>query len=69
MTPRKTTHGGARKNAGRKAVVDRPHAVSVKLSDAELSWLMSCGYALRASEQHDVSRAEILRRALEQYRP
>jgi hypothetical protein len=49
-------HGGKRRNAGRKAKVARPHAVSVKLSDAELAALD------RFKSIHDaVSRAAALR--------
>lgn len=58
---RKPTHGGPRENAGRKATVDRPHTVSVKLSDGELQWLD------RLAKHWRVSRAEVVRRALEGY--
>lgn len=59
MTLRKLAHGGKRRNAGRKAEVERPHAVSVQLADAELQWLD------RLARHWQVSRAEIMRRALE----
>lgn len=59
----KPTHGGPRENAGRKAPTERPHAVKVMLSDAELQWLDACVH------KRGVSRAEILRRALMEYLP